>query len=245
MKPHLLRIFFLGWLLLLPLQGQVPALDGEKDTGRRAWIVVADSTESLANPLTVLTAEKVLKVQMFAREVGDPIPVDKTGVVKVVKVVNGPDGKVAYQNLAVAQLGEKVREALIVLIPKGEKEEGLMFKSNVIDLADFKKGGCLYVNLVKTHIGITIGDLKAKVPPGGIKFINALENQKDDVLPIRFVYEIPKDPKPDWKLMTASQIPLYMSRREICIFFFNKEIENVDFRGMTFITPPPKKRRKP
>lgn len=27
------------------------------------------------------------------------------------------------------------------------------------------------------------------------------------------------------------------SRREICIFFYNEEIENVDFRGIPFITP--------
>lgn len=224
-----------------------PALPGEdKEPRRRAWVVVANTPESLANPLPVMSGGKVHEVRLHPREIGDPIPVDKNGAIRVVKAITKPNGEIAYEDLARCVMAEGVREALIVLVAKEEDEEGLLFKSKVIDLSKFKEGGCLYVNLVKTKIGITIGEEKATVPPGGMEFINLPGDQKAVVKPIRFFYEIPKkaeDKEAEWKLMTASRMAIYRSRREICIFFYDKEIENVNFRGIHFITPPPKPRQ--
>ena len=234
------------------LSAQGEPLEAEREPARRAWIVAAEIPEDVANPLPVMVGDQMNEVPLRLRDVGDAIAVDEAGVVRAVKAETGPDGEVAYRNLAVAKLGKGVREALIVLVPKEEKEEGeegLKFNTKVIDLAKFKKGGCLYVNLVKTKIGITIGEEKTVVSPGDMEFINMTGEERAVVKPIRFFYEIPKQPdadKADWKLMTASRMMLYRSRREICIFFYNKEIENVDFRGIPFITPPPpEKRREP
>lgn len=225
------------------LSAQPAPVEQEREAGRRAWIVAASKPENVDNLIQVLSGDKLHDVQLLLRGVGAPVPVDDTGVVRIVKDVTGPDGKVAYKNLAVARLAEGVREALIVLVSNDEEEEGLMFKSKVIDLAKFKRGGCLYVNLVKTKVGITIGEEKTVVNPGGMEFLNLLGDEKAAVKSIRFFYEIPKKPdapEGEWKLMTASRMAIYRSRREICIFFYNKEIENVDFRGIPFITPPPR-----
>ena len=225
----------------LSVQAQPPELD--KEPGRRAWIVAAQIPEDVANPLPVMVGDTMNEVQLYHRDIGDAVAVDKTGMVRAVKPVKGPNGEQAYQNLAVAKLGEGVREALIVLVPKDGGKEGLRFDSKVIDLAKFKRGGCLYVNLVKTKVGITIGEEKTVVNPGGMEFLNLLGDEKAAVKSIRFFYEIPKKPdapEGEWKLMTASRMAIYRSRREICIFFYNKEIENVDFRGIPFITPPPR-----
>lgn len=59
---------------------------------------------------------------------------------------------------------------------------------------------------------------------------------------VRFFYEISATPNAEWKLMTSSKMAIYESRREICIFFYNPEIENVDSRGIPFMTPVPKPR---
>jgi len=142
---------------------------------------------------------------------------------------------VLYENLSLSILPEGVREALIVLVPRKEGAEGLRFNSKVIDLAKFKGGGVLYVNLVSTNIGIKIGEQKALVKPGGMEFINPLDQNEKGVMPVAFYYEVPKEK--EWKLMTSSKMALYESRREICIFFYNANIENVDFRGIPFLTP--------
>jgi len=237
MKEKVIRI---GCITLLCAQwvcGQTKAPEPVEVRGRRAWVVATTMPKDVANPLPILTDEKLEMVRMHLRMVNQAVPVDDTGVVRAVKAITMPDGTLGYEDLARCVVPEGVREALIVLVPN-DKEEGLKFSSKVIDLAKFRKGGCLYVNLVKTKIGITIGEQKAVLAPGGMEFINPLEDQKSGVFPVRFFYEIPKDPEAEWKLMTSSKMAIYDSRREICIFFYNKEIGNVDFRGVPFITPP-------
>ena len=232
------------------LSAQPAPLGQDKEPGRRAWIVMAQIPEDVANPLPVMSGGGLHEVRLHPRDVGDAVPVDETGLIRVVKASNKPDGEIVYEDLARCTMAKGMREALIVLVPRegkeGEGEEALMFKSKVIDLSKFKAGGCLYVNLVKTKIGITIGEEKTMVPPGGMEFINLPGEEKAVVKPIRFFYEIPKKPdvpESEWKLMTASRMAIYRSRREICIFFYDKEIENVNFRGIHFITPPPKPRQ--
>jgi hypothetical protein len=199
--------------------------------------------EDVPNPLPVFSGEKLHEIRMHLRAVGQAIPIDETGVVRAVKPVTGPDGKITYTNLAISQVPEDVREALIVLVPQENAADGFRFNSKIIDLSKFKKGGCLYVNLVKTNIGITIGDQKAVLKPGGMEFINPLNGESSAVHLVRFFYEVPNKPNAEWKLMTSSKMAIYESRREICIFFYNPEIENVDFRGIPFMTPPPRPQR--
>lgn len=244
MNNHFNWICCIGLALLAGLHAQTESL-GPEVSGRRAWVAAAIMPEDVANPLPILSDGKIHRLQMHLRTVNQPIPVDETGVVRAVKAMTKPDGTVVYEDLMRAVMPEGVREALIMIVPNDE-EDGIRFKARVIDLSKFKKGGSLYVNLTKTKVGITIGEQKKSVKPGGMEFINPLQGlNKKGVFPVRFFYEIPKKPKAEWKLMTASRMAVYESRREICVFFHNKEIENVDFRGITFFTPKPKPRSRP
>lgn len=213
--------------------------------GRKAWVLCTSIPEDIQNPLPVMSGEKIHEVRMYLRSIGDPIPVDESGLVRAVKPITGEDKKITYQELSRSVIPPEAHEALIVLVPKPKNSEGPRFNSKVIDLSKFKAGGCLYVNLVKTKIGVTIGDLKTVVNPGEMEFINPLEDEKSGVFVVRFFYEIPKEPDAEWKLMTSSKMAIYKSRREICIFYYNEEIENVDFRGIPFMTPPPLKPQQP
>lgn len=239
MNKHAFWRWCLALILIQPIFGQAPPPETPEVTGRRAWVVATNLPKGMENPLPVLSDETVHKVPMGLRSIGQAIPVGETGVVCAVKVEIDKDGKVSYTKLSQSTVPEGVREALIVLVPEAGNKDGLMFRSQVIDLSEFKKGGCLYVNLVKTSIGIAIGEHKTVVKPGAMEFINPLVGKKDDVQVVRFFYEIPAEPKAEWKLMTSSKMAIYESRREICIFFYNAEIENVDFRGIPFMTPAP------
>jgi hypothetical protein len=200
--------------------------------------------KDIENPLKILSAEKVNEVKIHMRSMGKPVKVDKEGIVRAVKVIVDEEGEETYQNLSYSKIPESVREALIILVPEAKNAEGLRFKSEVIDLSKFKKGGCLYVNLVPTKIRVTLGDFKTVVKPGEMEFINALSNKDQAAKVVDFHYENPKDDKDvkddkeEWKPMISGKMALYKSRREICIFYYSEQIKNVDFRGIPFITPP-------
>lgn len=239
MRKRIISICFLGLLSVQWIYGQITIPAVPEETGRRAWVVASTIPEDVSNPLPFMVGEKLHMVRMHLRSVSQAIPIDETGVVRAVKPITGPDGEITYQQLSQSLVPEDVREALIVLVPLARDREGLRFSSKVIDLSKFKKGGCLYVNLVKTKIGITIGERKTVVNPGGMEFINPLEQEDKGVFPVRFFYEVPSKTTAEWKLMTSSKMAIYKTRREICIFFYNEKIENVDFRGIPFITPLP------
>lgn len=243
MNKQVILIYCLGLFSLQWVSGQGPTPEKPEKpavAGRRAWVVATTMPEDVANPLLVIAGDKVHKVSMFLRSIGQVIPLDKSGIVRAVKEVKLEDGEVTYENLSFSKIPEGVNEALIVLVPNVEGEGKLRFRSKVIDLGKFKKGGCLYVNLVSTKIGVQLGDLKKVIASGEMEFINPLVNKDKAVMYVGFFYEIPKDDKNDkgeWKLMTSGKMAIYKSRREICIFFYNKQIDNVDFRGIPFITP--------
>jgi len=239
-----MRIFFKGTTSLLLVSmywafAQVATAQGQGKSERKAWIMTTALPDDVTNPLKVLSGEDLQEVKIYSRSMGKAIEVDKTGLVRVVKEVKAEDGEITYENLSQSQIPEGVREALIVLVPRKSGAEGLRFNSKVIDLSKFKGGGCLYINLINTRLGIAIGDLKTVVMPGGMEFINPLENKDNDVKLVRYLYEIPNKEPAEWKLMTSAKMAIYKSRREICIFFYNEAIENVDFRGIPFITPVP------
>jgi hypothetical protein len=229
----------LGLLAAQWICGQTPTEPEVK--GRRAWVVATTIPEDVPNPLPVMAGERLHEVRMHLRSVGQAIPIDESGVVRAVKPITGEDGEITYQELSRSRVPEGVREALIVLVPDTRGSDGTGFRSKVIDLSKFKKGGCLYVNLVKTKIGITIDEQKTVVKPGGMEFINPLAREDQGVFTVGFFYEVFDQPDAEWKLMTSSKMAIYRSRREICIFYYNEEIDNVDFRGIPFMTPPPRR----
>jgi len=227
-------------LLLILLSPQWVCAQTREVRGRKAWIMAAVMPDDVSNPLKIISGGKLEEVKIYMRSMGQPVKVDETGIVRAVKEVIGEDGEVLYENLSMSIVPEGVREALIVLVPRKEGAGGLRFNSKVIDLAEFKGGGILYVNLVNTKIGIKIGDHKALVKPGGMEFINPLDQDETGVMRVAFYYEVPKEKQ--WKLMNSSKMAFYASRREICIFFYNKNIENVDFRGIPFMTSKARRR---
>ena len=226
----MLLLFAYQWV-----SAQTPPQKAEEVSGRKAWLVATSMPDDVSNPLKILSNNELHEVKIYLRSIVQPVKVDETGIVRAVKEIVDDDGQISYENLSLSTLPEGLREALIVLVPRKDGAAGLRFNSKVIDLAEFKGGGCLYVNLVGTKIGIIMGKSKALVKPGEMKFINALGEKEKEATLVSFFYEVPKDE--EWKLMTSFKKGIYKSRREICIFFYNEEIENVDFRGIPFLAP--------
>jgi hypothetical protein len=244
MKTHITWLSAILLTLCQSIYAQNATPEDSDVSGRKAWVYATTIPKDLDNPLKILSAEKVHEVKMYRSSMSSPVKVNKEGIVRVVKVIIDEEGEETYQNFSYSKIPEGVREALIILVPEEKNADGLRFKSKVIDLSKFKRGGRLYVNLVRTKIGVTIGDLKKVIAPGKMEFINPLGNKDKDVKHVQFFYNSPKGDKGEWKLMTSGKMAIYKSRREICVFFYNEQIENVDFRGIPFMIPEPRPQPK-
>ena len=144
------------------------------------------------------------------------IPAD--GIIRIVRETPDPEneGKTKYLVLAEAKVPENVREALILLMPLPKPEGDLIFMTKVQDLASFKGGDRLFINLSDTNIRIRLGGDMVTVTPGQADIYKSPVLAKPVNSPIMYEFYHPEDRK--WKMITASTVVLRPARREICVF---------------------------
>ncbi|MBW2704610.1 MAG: hypothetical protein JRF33_27655 [Deltaproteobacteria bacterium] len=140
--------------------------------------------------------------------------------------------KPEYLTLAQATVPDTVTNAIIILMPVAKNSNGLLFKARVQDLASFKGGDTMFLNMTKLMVGIELGRAKIKVKPGQFKIHNPLGAAKAVSLPIRLSYFHPK--RQEWNMITASTVALYSTRREMCIFIWDTRYNRVDYESITF-----------
>ena len=109
-----------------------------------------------------------------------------------------------YLILAEAKIPENVREALIILAPLPKPEGDLIFQAKVQDLASFKGGDRLFINLSDTNIGVKIGDTAVAVPAKQANIYSSPKLGEPANMPIIYNYYHPEQNK--WKLLTASTV---------------------------------------
>jgi hypothetical protein len=83
-----------------------------------------------------------------------------------VRLYGFPEAAAAAPAVASAEPGE-LREALMILVPAGEKAE-FPYRSHLVerDPAKFPLGSCLFVNLTPHPVRITLGEEKREIAPG-------------------------------------------------------------------------------
>jgi len=125
-----------------------------------------------------------------------------------------------------------VREALIILAPLPKPEGALIFQAKVQDLAKFKGGDRLFINLSNTQIRVRLGDAKVAVPAGQANIYESPVLAKPANMAIMYEFYDPEGKK--WKMITASTVVLRPSRREICIFNTGSRPGNIKKHGILF-----------
>ncbi|MCH7228714.1 hypothetical protein [Haloferula sp. A504] len=233
-----MRVLLLALCLLslLPL----PAQDGEdvgrgREAGRRAWLVATAIPDGIENPIQVLAGKELTEVLLSKRSIGDSVAAPKDGIVRVVRpkpaaeLVEGED---PYITLAQARIPESVRKALIILVPAPPADAPKVFRTKVQDLAEFRGGGTLYLNLTPTEIGVKLGDATIPLKPGAVRVHNVSNLNKPTNAPVSYHFRDPE--KDEWKLISASTLVLRPTRREICIFSVDARFGRIDYHGVTF-----------
>lgn len=219
----------------LPLSAQDEAAEPKKTTAARsAWFACIDLPGTLENPVKVMSGQDLIDVELskFMTSASVKIPAD--GILRMVRQVPDPanEGKTKFLILAQATIPENVREALIILMPVSKPEADLVFHAKVQDLAAFKGGDRLYINLSNTNIGVQLGETEIAVPAQQAKIYSSPATAQPINLPIIYRFYHPEEEK--WKVFNASTIVVRPTRREIYIFNNGSRIGNIKKHSILF-----------
>jgi hypothetical protein len=223
-------------LAILPLCAEPEQDTGSKakTTGRLAYFIHTQLPEGLENPVTVKSAKDVVRVTLNKRLASDPVSIPGDGILRLVREEPNPEkpGEPMWITLAEARIAEGVQQALVILVPLAKPVEGRLFATRVQNLADFKGGDWMFINLTRAEIGIELGENKIAVKSGGF----SIRTNRDlpDATNMEFSYNYRLPGEEDWKLLTASTAVVMPSRREICVFSTNPLNGRISYNGITF-----------
>jgi hypothetical protein len=205
-----------------------------KVKGRVAWFVYTSMPEGLENPVSIMSGKDIVEVTLSKRSPSDPVKIPADGILKIVRKVEDPKepGKFVYLTLDQALVPEGVNKALIILIPAAKNASGLLFQPRVKDLAKFKGGDSMYLNMTNLKIGVKLGEEKILINPGEDKIKNSDQVSEPTNMAVSYSYFHPE--KNEWKIISASTIAIYPTRREICIFSWDPRFERINYHGITF-----------
>lgn len=233
---HFTLFLWIGLCAATPLTAQDEAAEGtaREARGRLAWFVSTDIPEGLENPMKVLSGTNLTEITLSKRSPSLPVRIPADGILRIVREAEQPgeDGKPAYLTLAQAQVAEGVGQALIILTPAPENTAGRVFQARTQDLAGFKGGDTLYMNMTRLRVGVDLSSRRIGIEPGQIRIHSDSSLSEPVNMPVRYSYFHPVDE--EWKILSASTIAIYPTRREICIFSWDPRYERISYHGITF-----------
>lgn len=234
-----MKIALLCWCLGLHVISPLCAQDSasaepRQARGRVAWFVYTSLPEGLENPVSIMSGKDISQVLLCKLSPSDPVKVPADGILRVVRKIENPKDpeKPQYLTLAQAIIPENVGNAIVILMPVAKNSSGLLFGTKVQDLAGFRGGDTMFLNMTNLKIGVELGKAKIEIEPGQNKIYNPLGTSKNVSLPIRLSSFHPE--RKEWDMITASTVALYSTRREMCIFNWDARFNRVDYESITF-----------
>ena len=220
---------------LLPLLAQSSSRGGKRqEAGRSVSFVYTHMPEDVENPVKVMGGKEIIEVKLEQYMASDPVRIPDDGVIRIVRGIPDPKmrGSTKYLILAQAKIPENVRQALIILVPLAKPEGDLLFQAKVQDLASFKGGDRMFINLSDSDIGIQLGDVNIAIPAKQAKIYAAPNLAQSTNAPIIYRFYHPEEKK--WKMLSASTVVLRPTRREICIFNNGSRLGTIDKHKILF-----------
>jgi hypothetical protein len=229
-------LFLLPFALCLtsPLfaQDQPPA-EPETPRGRVAWFVCTAIPEGLENPVAYMSGADVGEVTLSKRSPSEAVKIPEDGVLRLVRKIPNPEDpeKPKYLTLAQATVPEGVNQALLILVPTAPKPGGLLFNTKVQDLARFKNGDWMYLNLTALDVRVDMGKTVIPLKSGAVALFDASSYKEPTNLPIRYSFFRKEDQQ--WQMLSASTVVIYPTRREMCIFSWDERFNRINYHGIT------------
>jgi len=210
----------------------------EEVGGRRAWFVATHMPKDLANPITVMVGGDFHQVMLSKRRASAAVGIGAEQVVKVVLRVPIPDkpDEFSIRVLAQAAIPKEVKQALLILVPADKPEGDIRFHVRVQDLARYRGGDYLFLNLTPKRIAIVMAGERLGAKPGGSCIFDASSIKTSTNAEISYHYY--DAASREWRLISASTVVLRPTRREICIFSWDARYRRMDYHGITFPVEP-------
>jgi hypothetical protein len=204
---------------ILPLAAQDDrGGEGRRKPGRSAWFACTSLPKDFENPTKILAGETITELEIPRYMASDPVKIPEDGILRLVVEEPNPldSEKVQYRILAQAKVPEGVREALIILVPLPAPKDGLVFTAKVQDLAKFKGGDRLYINLSRENVRVKLGDKTVNLPPQHADLYEAPALAGPTNVPV--LYEFYHAARKEWLMISASTVVLRPTRRNIFVF---------------------------
>ena len=229
----ILCLFVLGTLQVAGQSGA--GGDKAKKPVRSAWFAcIAAMPDGVENPVSVMAGDEIIKLEIPRYMTSEPVEIPEDGILRIVRAVPNPENpaETKYLVLAQAKIAEGVREALVILSPLPKPEGDLLFLSKVQNLASFKGGDRLYINMSTSQIRVRLGKDTVTVAPRQADIYQAPRLAKPTNTPIMYEFFATQDKK--WKMITASTVVLRPTRREICVFNSGTRVGNIQKHKILF-----------
>jgi hypothetical protein len=89
----------------------------------------------------------------------------------------------------------------------------------------------MYLNMTNLKVGVKLGESNILINPGENKIHKSTNNSEPTNVAVSYSFFHPE--KNEWKVLSASTIVLYPTRREICIFSWDPRFKRMDYHGIT------------
>ncbi|MFM7182059.1 MAG: hypothetical protein ACKO2G_11425 [Verrucomicrobiales bacterium] len=213
-------------------QAQTPA-EPQAPRGRVAWFVCTAIPEGLENPIGYMSGADVGEVTLSKRSPSEAVKIPEDGVVRLVRKIPNPEdpAKPKFLTLAQGAVPEGVNQALLILVPTSQKPGEMVFNTKVQDLARFKNGDWMYLNLTTQDVRVDMGKTVIPLKSGAMAFFDASAYKEPTNLPIRYSFLRKEDQQ--WQMLSASTIVIYPTRREMCIFSWDEQFNRISYHGIT------------
>lgn len=231
---HLLCLLGLLAGFVSPLFAQEQAPDGSEPTrGRMAWFVCTSIPEGLENPVATMSGTDLGEVTLSKRSPSEAVKIPEDGIVRLVRKIPNPEDpeKPKYLTLAQATVPEGVKQALLILVPTSQKPGEMVFNTKVQDLARFKSGDWMYLNLTTHDVRVDMGKTAIPLKSGAMAIFDASSYKEPTNLPIRYSFFRKEDQQ--WQMISASTVVIYPTRREMCIFSWDERFNRINYHGIT------------
>ncbi len=202
--------------------------------GRTAWIVTTHLPELINNPITLEMGEKTKELAVSKRSVSEPFEIPEDGLIRIIQKTENA-GETTTRELAKFQISDGVMNTLVILIPDLTDEKKPIFQVKTQDLSSFKPGGWLFFNGSQHRVKVEFGEETMILGPGDLNPQHP--TAQGESLKIAMSFSAAGDAPEKWKMIGSSSVAIYESRREICIFHWDKSHERMDYHGITFSVP--------
>lgn len=218
-------------LALAMLPGTALAQKSEKAQKRGIRFICTAIAEDSSEILKLLGKDGIQDVELNTRAPGTLFEIASEGVILLGEETGDPEKPI--KALAKGKMPAKASRATALLIPVKEQEDGTKYEMFVIADGGLKGGSAYFLNLTQNTCIARIDGKDLKMNPGKPVIFQPENLSEARNSRIAIMVETREDDKTNWRPLMSSTWRLRSTRIELCIVYWNDEINRPAIKGLT------------